>query len=120
MTGSLPLRDGGEGEKSTQCDEQIMTPEEVEVLFKSGEQLASNVSSEDEDDESVLSEAELSRRVQKLSQVLDTVRKLLDSGSIKLDAIAQKIGDGSRDGEFCVITPAFHALGRTSFYPYEK
>lgn len=77
-----------------------MTPEDVEVLFSSGPQPQNNGS---EDDGAGLAEQELSRRVEELRHVLVTARKLLDAGSEKLDALAQKIGDGSRDGESTVL-----------------
>ncbi|KAI0129707.1 GTP binding protein [Xylariales sp. AK1849] len=83
------------------ADETLMTPNEVEVLFRSSkEQATSRVSSEDEDGEAVLTHDECPWRTERLGQVLFTVRKLLDSGSDQLDAIAQKIGDGSRDASW--------------------
>ncbi|KAK9419627.1 putative UNC-45/Cro1/She4 central domain-containing protein [Seiridium unicorne] len=91
----------GAMETTIVSDQPIMTPQEVEELFQSGkqrEQLRRITSSEDEeDDEVVLSDDEQSWRVEKLRRVLNTLRKLLDSGSTELDGIAQKIGDGSRE-----------------------
>lgn len=83
-------------------DQPIMTPKDIETLFASSKhrQVRAVISEDDEDDdEALLPEEELSWRVEQLSRVLSTLRKLLESGSTNLDAIAQKLGDGSRDGE---------------------
>ncbi|KAK6082218.1 GTP binding protein [Seiridium cupressi] len=94
----------GAMETTIVSDQPIMTPQEVEELFQSGkqrEQLGRITSPEDEeDDEVVLSDDEQSWRVEKLRRVLNTLRKLLDSGSTELDGIAQKIGDGSREASW--------------------
>ncbi|KAF3026449.1 hypothetical protein E8E14_012173 [Neopestalotiopsis sp. 37M] len=83
-------------------DQPIMTPQDIETLFASSKhrQVRAVISEDDEDDdEALLPEEELSWRVAQLSRVLSTLRELLESGSTNLDAIAQKLGDGSRDGE---------------------
>ncbi|KAI0175128.1 armadillo-type protein [Pestalotiopsis sp. NC0098] len=86
-------------------DEQpIMTPQDIEALFESSKHRQQNVqtviSLDDDEDESLLPDEELSWRVEQLSRVLSTLTKLLESGSIELDAIAQKLGDGSRDASW--------------------
>ncbi|KAI1864335.1 uncharacterized protein JN550_008892 [Neoarthrinium moseri] len=81
-----------------EADEPIMTLNAVEALFRGSQQhlFATNP---EEDDEVALPDEEFSRRVEQLSPVLSTLRKLSasPSGSAELLAIAQKIGDGSRD-----------------------
>lgn len=87
-------------------DAPIMTPDVVEKLFGSSgwrvvQHLACAASSSgDAEDEVALTDDEHSWRVEQLRQVLATLHKLSDSGSAQLDIIAEKIGNGSRDGEF--------------------
>ncbi|ETS78309.1 hypothetical protein PFICI_10371 [Pestalotiopsis fici W106-1] len=89
-------------------DQPIMTPQDIEALFASGKHrllqqvrtVVSGDDDDDDDDESLLPEEELSWRVEQLSHVLSTLRKLLETGSTELDAIAQKLGDGSRDASW--------------------
>lgn len=83
------------------ANQPIMTPNDVEELFQSSKQRQSNTipSAESEDDDEVLlSDKELQRRVESLGQVLSTLQRLLGSESADLDAVAKQIGDGSRDG----------------------
>lgn len=88
-------------------DEQpIMTPQDIEALFESSKHRQQNVrtviSLDDDEDESLLPAEELSWRVEQLSRVLSTLTKLLESGGTELDAIAQKLGDGSRDSALSI------------------
>ncbi|KAK9777940.1 putative UNC-45/Cro1/She4 central domain-containing protein [Seiridium cardinale] len=112
----------GAMETTIVSNQPIMAPQEVEELFQSGkqrEQLRRITSSEDEeDDEVVLSDDEQSWRVEKLRRVLNTLRNLLDSGSTELDGIAQKIGDGSREGKSCISgEPSHFPLSAQCFQP---
>ena len=53
----------------------------------------------DEYDESVEQEGARARRTELLAPVLAKCQQLRDSGSQELAFVAQKLGDGSRDGE---------------------
>ncbi|KAI4598291.1 hypothetical protein KJ359_003175 [Pestalotiopsis sp. 9143b] len=79
----------------------IKTPQDIEALFESSkhrqQKVRTVISLDDDEDESLLPDEELSWRVEQLTHVLSTLTKLLESGSTELDAIAQKLGDGSRD-----------------------
>ena len=54
----------------------------------------------DEYDESVEQEGALTRRTELLGPVLETCQQLWDTGNEELDVVSEKLGDGSRDGEF--------------------
>lgn len=105
-------------------DQPMVTPSDVQELFESSkirEQRLTAVSSQDEEEEEevALSTEECSWRVEQLSRVVSTLRRLLDSGSTELEGIAQRIGDGCRDGEFmdhnfCVVV---HFV---PFFPAER
>ncbi len=74
-----------------------MTPEEVESLFLlSGGRAAAGGQ---DNDEAALPEAEMERRVGRMHDVLLTAQQQWLSGSEVLDHLAEKLGDGSRDGE---------------------
>jgi hypothetical protein len=108
---------------ATLSDQPIMTPGDIESLFtrsrQPGQQLVPNAAQhEDEDDTEILSEGELSQRVETLRQVLSTLKRHLDSGSAELDAIAQKVGDGSRDGKLQMSDVTFEYLSLWQFCHY--
>ncbi|KAH6644923.1 armadillo-type protein [Truncatella angustata] len=101
-----------------------MTPEDVQKLFERSTQpvqpLRAGSTTDDEDDEVSLSDGERSRRVEQLKQVLSTLGMLVDSESVQLDALAQKVGDGSRDaswrlplGQSGVLDFFLELVGRT-------
>lgn len=76
-----------------------MTPNEIEELFQSSINPRDGEEEGSEDDEPILSNDEKISRIEKLQQVLATAQRLWASGSMELDLLAQKIGDGSRDGQ---------------------
>jgi len=75
-----------------------MTPEDIELLFQSRKQSQIYVNAQDEDDDAI-SEQEKDFRVSKLKEVLLDVQNAWHVGSPELDLIAEKLGDGSRDGQ---------------------
>jgi hypothetical protein len=125
MAGSSRIADSLDGPGTTRTinttidsDQPIMTPQDIEQLFESGQQqdlsLRTSHPEDDEEDEIGLSDEEHSLRVGKLSQVLSTLQRLLDSESIELDAIAQKIGDGGRNGTsmlYIIISSSLQTRG---------
>ena len=73
----------------------VMKAEEVEALLaKEGSGLTP-----DEFDEATESTDSQQHRTKLLAPVLSTCQKLWEDGSEDLDLIAQKLGDGSRDGK---------------------
>lgn len=97
-----------------------MTPEDVAALFASkpppatvqAEEGGHEVEDEHEDQDQVQvqvaagSATHDDTRTQELERVLTYVGELYESGSETLDLVAQKIGDGSRDGESLAPRPA--------------
>ncbi|KAH8196404.1 hypothetical protein TruAng_009420 [Truncatella angustata] len=109
---------------AAEVNQPIMTPEDVQKLFERSTQpvqpLRAGSTTDDEDDEVSLSDGERSRRVEQLKQVLSTLGMLVDSESVQLDALAQKVGDGSRDaswrlplGQSGVLDFFLELVGRT-------
>lgn len=70
-----------------------MTPSEVETLFRDGT-VHGQVSS---------GEQVQAFRVAELQRVLDLVRYQWTTGSEDVDLIAEKLGDGSRDGKSALL-----------------
>jgi hypothetical protein len=70
-----------------------MTPQEVAVLLQEYGSSRGAGASGGPSDESDLGRAEL------ISDVLATCKEAWSTGSEELDSIAEKLGDGSRDGE---------------------
>ena len=94
-----------------------MTPDEVEQLFSSRPAVSTEQPHGDgkdgaEDDQPSLSNGETSSRTESLGRVLATVNRLREAGSEQLDVIAEKIGNGARDGE-----PHSNFSGRVSTLP---
>jgi len=81
------------------ADKNTMTPSEVENLFKSSQATAS-VGTGDDGSFFVLPEEEKKRRVSALKGILDEAQGLWILRSQSIDLIAEKLGDGSRDGGF--------------------
>lgn len=73
-----------------------MSPEEIEALFRNG---GGPGGPRGGTDEVPLTEEELLMRIVRLREILVTVRQHWASGSLDLDLITEKLGDGSRDGE---------------------
>ena len=82
-----------------------MTPDEIEQLFSSSPALLTGQPQGDgshgeEGGQTSLSSGETtSLRTESLGPVLATVKHLRETGSEQLDAVAEKIGNGARDGE---------------------
>lgn len=74
-----------------------MTPNEIEQLFSSNPPPRGSAVEEEED--ASVSESLKSQRIDALRLVLATVRHLWETGSKDLDVIAEKIGNGVRNGE---------------------
>ena len=74
-----------------------MTPDEIEQLFLGHPRLPDRAGQDK--GSAVLQEEENLQRTESLSQVLATVRDLWETDSKDLDLIAEKIGNGVRDGE---------------------
>jgi len=68
-----------------------MTPDDVAAVFARQDH--------DESSTTEASDGTPSGRIEALGPVLSEVRGLWESGDEKLDLIAQKIGDGSREGQ---------------------
>ena len=87
-----------------------MTPEDVELLFRSRNRSDGTNSTTGEDDD-LISDTEKAIRVQQLKQVLLAAHDAWESGSGDLDLIAEKLADGSRDGRFTTSwdTGAYYA-----------
>lgn len=80
-----------------------MTVEDIaSLLSREGSGLAP-----DEYDESVETDEARTRRTELLAPVLATCQQLWDSGSEELDLVAQKLGDGSRDGKHISVVVIF-------------
>lgn len=75
-----------------------MTPDEIEQLFSS-KQPPPGSAGEKEEEEASLPGSEKSQRAENLGRVLATARHLWETGSKDLDVVAEKIGNGVRDGE---------------------
>lgn len=73
-----------------------MTPEDIEALFQSSAQSRTPSDGEDE----AISEEERFLRTDKLKEVLLAAQYAWLSGSEVIDLIAEKLGDGSRDGKW--------------------
>ncbi len=74
-----------------------MTPDEVEQLFLNDTRPPGSAG--EDKDNALIQEDEDFRRTESLSQVLATVKNLWETGSKDLEVIAEKIGNGVRDGE---------------------
>lgn len=72
-----------------------MTPADIQALFESGRQFQGTGEDEDE----TISDEERASRTNKLLRVLLTAQHAWMSGSEEIDLIAEKLGDGSRDGK---------------------
>lgn len=72
-----------------------MTPEDIEALFESGTHPQNTGQDEDE----TISDEEKVSRTRKLRNVFLAAQHAWLSGSESIDLIAEKLGDGSRDGE---------------------
>lgn len=76
-----------------------MTPEDIEALFQSRPQQSTAGDGEEE----TISPEERALRTEKLKEVLLTAQYTWLSGSDSIDLIAEKLGDGSREGEWKLI-----------------
>ena len=83
-----------------------MTPNEIEQLFSSSGGPAGPAEEQPRDDgkgeegaEVPLSTGESTLRTGSLRPVLAAARRLWEAGSDELDAVAEKIGNGARDGK---------------------
>jgi hypothetical protein len=74
-----------------------MTPEDIELLFQSRRQALTTVAGP-HGYETVIPTDENNFRVLKLNEILLDAQHAWASGSEELDLIAEKLGDGSRDG----------------------
>lgn len=72
-----------------------MTPDDIEALFQSSTQ---GLAASQRDDDEPISDIEKSLRTAKLKDILLTAQNAWHSGSESIDRIAEKLGDGSRDG----------------------
>jgi hypothetical protein len=70
-----------------------MSPEEVEQLFKS------NTQSEADVDETVNEDSNADKNT-KLKEVLQSIQSMWDAGSTSVEQVAEKLGNGSRDGAY--------------------
>lgn len=75
-----------------------MTPDDIQDLFKRSEGEVQSAGGDD--DETVLTDEERQYRIAHLRAVLLEAHNAWVSGSETLDRIAEKLGDGSRLGEF--------------------
>lgn len=75
-----------------------MTPDDIQDLFKRSEGEVQPAGGDD--DETVLTDEEKQYRIAHLRAVLLEAHNAWVSGSESLDRIAEKLGDGSRLGEF--------------------
>jgi len=76
----------------------MISPDDIRLLFQSGISPTSFGDVNGEDDDEALPEPERLRRVTALKEVLTTAQQHWLSGSEELDLVAEKLGDGSRDG----------------------
>ena len=83
-----------------------MTPEDIEVLFQGSAQRDAS----DNGGEGPISFDESAARLRKLGEVFLASRLAWFSNSDTLDRIAEKLGDGSRDGEFNPPSPPSFVL----------
>ena len=74
-----------------------MTPEDIEELFKRTEGVV--LPEDGDEDEATLTTEETNYRIAHLRAVLLEAHNAWVSGSDDLDRIAEKLGDGSRNGE---------------------
>lgn len=91
-----------------------MTPEDIEDLFKRNEGVV--LPEDGDEDEAVLTDEEKNYRIAHLRAVLLEAHNAWVSGSDDLDRIAEKLGDGSRQGEFSYLKLSHsftHSLTRT-------
>ena len=75
-----------------------VSPNHVEALFK-GEYASGMFRARANDDDEELTEEERTWRVLKLREVLDGMQQAWQHGPDAFEALAEKVGDGSRDGE---------------------
>lgn len=75
-----------------------MTPDDIQELFKRSEGEVQPAGGDD--DETVLTDEEKQYRIAHLRAILLEAHNAWVSGSEVLDRIAEKLGDGSRLGEF--------------------
>ena len=96
MGGSLDSRDREKANMTT----TTTTPEAIEALFRRTDGILTPREADlDEDEEVRITEEEWAYRISKLRQVLLAAQTAWVSGSEEIDAIAEKLGDGSRDRE---------------------
>jgi dynactin complex subunit len=76
-----------------------MTPDEIERLFE-GTNPAEGSDSEDVEDDASLSNEVHNFRIRQLKEVLQVAEEAWASGSEILDQVAEKLANGSRDGQF--------------------
>lgn len=74
-----------------------MTPEDIEHLFAGVEVVAPEDAAVAAGDEAGEAASSLAAQLQ---PVLDSLRELWESGSLRLDEAAQAVANGSRNGEF--------------------
>ncbi|KAK7750731.1 hypothetical protein SLS62_007282 [Diatrype stigma] len=77
-----------------------MTPDEIEQLFSSNPPPLSGSAGKEEGEDTPLRESEQSQRTEELGRVLATARHLWETGSKDLDTVAEKIGNGARNGSW--------------------
>ena len=73
-----------------------MTPDEIQLLLQSKPQISAIGHGDSLD-------LEKSERSAKLKDVLDVLQQYSLSQSNDLDLVAEKLGDGSREGEFVLL-----------------
>lgn len=73
-------------------------------------------------DETLDSAEAIQRRVQLLAPVLDTCQQAWQSGSLDIDLLAEKLGDGSRDGKSnsIALSPSLDDNRDRDFYMSNK
>lgn len=84
------------------------------TVFDRGKEGLVPATGDDGDDVFILSNDERVRRVVELEKLRDMVKTLSISNSPELARVAQKVGDGSRDGEPSVFYPML--LGISGIY----
>ncbi len=78
-----------------------MTPQDIaDLLQRNG-----RGESAEEYDETLEAESVVQRRTELLADVLKSCQELRASDRTQLEAVAEKLGDGSRDGMNSVLSP---------------
>lgn len=90
-----------------------MTPDDVQQLFQRTEGVVQPAGGDDDDDEAALTEEETHYRTALMRAVLLEAHNAWVSGSEDLDRIAEKLGDGSRQGESLVACTNSHVHRRS-------